>query len=752
MMSKEDLPFSPFYDAAISALGSKAVHDFNERGRTKFSEKYSLSNDGKTSSVYSLLSSVLEKEEKSVLDFIPTTSDILFYLEETYEKECLEIQRKYREDVKASSQCDLPYFYPRNISPISDELSRLLSQATKSVELEMRKSDALKLADLENALVHATLFTPQAKMDVEDFMTVATRTYESVHNLRTIEDIVEEIDGVVLCKTENIEEGKEVVVPVVPFSSPAPLSLLPPLTVENSSILFSASGGSDTTSKLPLESTLHETNSLSSSSPSTDEELRDNEKNEKRKLNAFSPWLTPLAYEGEEEASGDDENDNSHIPKGIEREVKSKVPEKSGKCSSGLPSLSPEVEEQAGGGHGAHSASTSETNSTSGVPMVDFGNTSLYRCLMDKKKFKIPENVCGLNSMLTLFISSLGSSDQFLYPPQLLERCLNPIFVDSVSPFPRISMSLFFTALQNVGNLERLKRSDLLTQFQYDVELWRTEGQLMLIYCNTDGRLAENEFENYVKGIIPKMSFKGGISDSMLPFYCCTISRKLFWELDKTSRGTVPIEAVLESNVLKQLLRMKVRKEDEATSWLGSATTQQLYDKFINLDTRGRGTLQADDLKRYKKGLPTVAEDGLVAGTSPLSSLFVDRYFETTVLMVNNEMDFRKFVDFVIAVEVLPECTRPLFFWNILDLYHTGVLTPMIVNSFFRETQAKVAAVIPETASRDVVIPELFDLLSPAQPLQITREEFLQSPQAGLFTSIVIDCLAFWLYENRPGK
>lgn len=33
--------------------------------------------------------------------------------------------------------------------------------------------------------------------------------------------------------------------------------------------------------------------------------------------------------------------------------------------------------------------------------------------------------------------------------------------------------------------------------------------------------------------------------------------------------------------------------------------------------------------------------------------------------------------------------------------------------------------------SKDVVISELFDMVAPAQPLLIIREEFLAAPQAG---------------------
>lgn len=267
---------------------------------------------------------------------------------------------------------------------------------------------------------------------------------------------------------------------------------------------------------------------------------------------------------------------------------------------------------------------------------------------------------------------------------------------------------------------------------------------------NSDGRLSEDEMENYVREMVPHMEALRDLAEDVLPFYCCTVSRRIFWDLDTANRSTVSIDALLHSDVLNEWLRLQLVPEDHPRSWFGGIVTRQLYEKFLLLDTRNEGTLQVNDLKMYKKGLPTVVEDGLPPDVSPISSLFVERYFEVTVMMTNSEMDFRKFVDFVIAMEMLPQCSRPLFFWNILDLDRSGVLTPMKVNMFFRETHAKVAATVAaSTPARETVLQELFDLIPTAEPLLITRKEFIEAPQAGLFTAIAIDCLSFWGYENR---
>lgn len=67
-------------------------------------------------------------------------------------------------------------------------------------------------------------------------------------------------------------------------------------------------------------------------------------------------------------------------------------------------------------------------------------------------------------------------------------------------------------------------------------------------------------------------------------------------------------------------------------------------------------------MKRYKEGVLPIQNGGQSFDASSISASFVDFCFETTILIADNEMDFRKLVDFMIAVEMLPLCSRPSFF------------------------------------------------------------------------------------------
>lgn len=323
------------------------------------------------------------------------------------------------------------------------------------------------------------------------------------------------------------------------------------------------------------------------------------------------------------------------------------------------------------------------------------------------------------------------------------------LFLCTIPP-PRPDMQLFLSLPRSAANTVSVV--SIYQVFWKKVSLVKSEVELMIWDRNNDGRLSEDEVENYVRDLAPRIVALQSLTPAMLPFYCCTVSRRLFWDIDPGNRGALRIYSLLQSAVMDEWVSLQLMAVDDSMNWFGAIKTQEIYNKFLLLDTRNKGTLNIADLRRYKKGLPTVVDDGLPPDISPLSALFIDRYFETNVMVTRAEMDYRKFVDFVIAVELLPQCSRPHFFWNILDMDGSGALTPMCVNYFFRETHAKLVSAGLPAPKREMVVLEVFDLIEKEEPLRITREEFTRSPNAGLFVALLIDCLLFWTHENRETR
>lgn len=314
---------------------------------------------------------------------------------------------------------------------------------------------------------------------------------------------------------------------------------------------------------------------------------------------------------------------------------------------------------------------------------------------------------------------------------------------------PNLTIEMFIGAARNPTG--RVEVKPLFQKFAKSVSLLKTEAELIMWDSDNDGRLTEDDVEGYVKYLVQNIASLSSLPEEQAPFYCCAVSRRLFWTLDPSSRGYISIADLVRSPVMDEWLELQQTHEDVPRNWFGLGMTSQLYEKFLTLDTKETGMLTADDMKKYKKGIPMVADDGLPPHVSPLSSTFIDRVFET-MPMYKSEMDYKNFVDFVIAVEFLPQCSRPNFFWNIFDVDQTGVLTPMSVLHFFRETHKKLTDAGVEAASTELILSELFDIIPTREPLTITREEFVQCNQCGLFSTLLIDCLAFWTYENRDQK
>lgn len=218
------------------------------------------------------------------------------------------------------------------------------------------------------------------------------------------------------------------------------------------------------------------------------------------------------------------------------------------------------------------------------------------------------------------------------------------------------------------------------------------------------------------------------------------------------------LRQIMETQDLKDLLLQPLKPEvlsghpSESVRWFSCANTLRLVEEFRRLDTMMRQRLRLGDMRRYRKFLRE-QESGpspLRPDVSPISFSFIKRYFECTQTH-NFELDFRCFVRFVLTVELLPQrCPRPDLFFDCFDVDGAGVLTPTRMSKFIGETRAKLAAEFDSygaTAERQV--DDLFHLIRTAVPYEITRREFVQSVNNGLFCALTVDAQALLTYEQR---
>lgn len=75
-------------------------------------------------------------------------------------------------------------------------------------------------------------------------------------------------------------------------------------------------------------------------------------------------------------------------------------------------------------------------------------------------------------------------------------------------------------------------------------------------------------------------------------------------------------------------------------------------------------------------------------GSGTLTTVFLDRLFAESITY-DGEMDYKTYLDFVIALENRHEPQSLHYLFRILDLNHQGYLTSFTLNYFFKVILAK---------------------------------------------------------------
>ena len=166
-------------------------------------------------------------------------------------------------------------------------------------------------------------------------------------------------------------------------------------------------------------------------------------------------------------------------------------------------------------------------------------------------------------------------------------------------------------------------------------------------------------------------------------------------------------------------------------------------------------------------------------GTSTLTPTFIDRIFEEC-LTYGGEMDYKTYLDFVLALENRKEPQALAYFFRILgniyfafftliivdnylyhvayyltwlhfylDVRHQGFLNTFCLNYFFRDILMLMEKSNQEAVKFEDVKDEIFDMVRPVDPLRIKLDDLIKSGNGDTVVSILIDLNGFWTYENR---
>jgi serine/threonine-protein phosphatase 2A regulatory subunit B'' len=249
-------------------------------------------------------------------------------------------------------------------------------------------------------------------------------------------------------------------------------------------------------------------------------------------------------------------------------------------------------------------------------------------------------------------------------------------------------------------------RIEIVPFFHYvvrKVNLFQTRIQISLYDAAGYGYLREKDLENYIFELMPTFPQLEKLQEAFYPFYVITAVRKFFFYLDPKRTGKIMIKDMLTSPILAELYELKSQNmslEDALGNWFSVQSSLRVYDNYLRLDQDRNGMLKKEELARYSPGL---------------TNIFIDRVFEE-YQTYEGEMDYKNFLDFVLAMENKKSPQSLQYFWRILDVYHKGAIDTFVINMYFRAVIDKLSQRIQNDYKVDDLKDELFDMARPALP------------------------------------
>lgn len=256
---------------------------------------------------------------------------------------------------------------------------------------------------------------------------------------------------------------------------------------------------------------------------------------------------------------------------------------------------------------------------------------------------------------------------------------------------------------------------EIMSLFNYTMrKVWMQQARIGLSLYDFYGQgfLRETDMENYIMEMIPTLPQLEGLESSFHSFYVCTAVRKFFFFLDPLRTGKVRIRDILASGFLDDLLKLRegLPKENQDLNWFSATCALSAYGHYLNLDKDHNGMLSKSELSGY--------------GSGTLTSVFIDRVF-SECLTYDGDMDYKTYLDFVLALENRHEPQSLHYIFRILDIEHKGYLTAFTLQYFFKGIQEQIVAHKAEPVNFEDVKDEIFDMVKSEDPSRITLKDLV---------------------------
>merc|ERR1719191_494575 len=186
---------------------------------------------------------------------------------------------------------------------------------------------------------------------------------------------------------------------------------------------------------------------------------------------------------------------------------------------------------------------------------------------------------------------------------------------------------------------------------------------------------------------------------------------------DPKRTGRIPIRDLLSSQILPELYELRqeqpLEASEAASNWFSMQSALKVYGAYLELDVDQNGMLSKNELGRF--------------GSCMLTDVFIDRVFEEYQTYRDaetgeREMDYKTFLDFVLAMENKNSKQAIQYFWKLIDIRHMGYIDGFVINYFFRAIVGMLQKRKFDVASVDDVKDEIFDMVKAQTPGTITLQ------------------------------
>lgn len=292
---------------------------------------------------------------------------------------------------------------------------------------------------------------------------------------------------------------------------------------------------------------------------------------------------------------------------------------------------------------------------------------------------------------------------------------------------------------------DKFGRIEIPAFFHYVIKKCKfEESRIKLVsfdmYC--EGYLVDKDLENFIKDEIRQFRFYDRISDDIKEYYLLVAQRKFFFFLDTKRTGRIYIKDIVTSNVLKEFNEMKEEEGETIqfnsnnqtnNNWFSLTNFWRIYQKYIDLDRDRNGMLSKEELNKFCPGL---------------TMIFIERVFEE-YQKYENAIDFKQFIDFVLALENRKTEASILYIWKAIDHLHNNKVDTFTINMFYRQIVKKLFNRRFGEFRIDDIKDEIWDMINPKNENFITIQDVLASSYSDIALSILIDAKAFYQFDQK---